>query len=175
MSNKFLIGIGAAFLAVFIFGFAAVVGVNTTSNSSQQAMAKPTQTPAPVASTPSFAAQAPVPDASPAPKTEVTFSTLSPAAALPVQDSDLQKLAAAVKLGQTNTGDVGKDVWAQETPVAEKLLQGLCDCDQRNWLTHFVKTGHDAISGSQDYYQSVQLLAQLRVSNQQASASQSSH
>lgn len=87
------------------------------------------------------------------------------ATGLAVQDSDIAQLAAAVKLGTTNTASVGKDVWARETPVAERLLNGLCDCDQRNWLKHFVQTGNEAINGSENYYQSVQLLETLRRSN----------
>ena len=87
-----------------------------------------------------------------------------------ILDSDLARLADAVKLGKTNTGDVSKNVWAEETPIARRLLKGMCDCDQRNWLNHFVKTGEEAASGSEDYYQSVQVLATLRRNDQELGA-----
>jgi GMP synthase-like glutamine amidotransferase len=80
--------------------------------------------------------------------------------AVTVQRSDINQLAAAVKLG--SSASVGKEVWARETPVAKRLLNGLCDCEQRNWLIHFVETGDQAMAGSQQYSQSVQHLAKLR-------------
>jgi hypothetical protein len=83
----------------------------------------------------------------------------------PVFDSDLAKLAAAVKLSPLSTGDVSKDVWIREVPIAQKLLTGMCDCDQRNWLKHFVETGQEAIAGSNHYPESIQLLATLRRGN----------
>jgi hypothetical protein len=82
-----------------------------------------------------------------------------------VSDSDLADLAASVKLGQSSTGDVGKDIWAREVPVAQKLLNGMCDCDQRNWLKHFVQTGQEAIAGSNHFPDSVQVLTKLRRSD----------
>jgi hypothetical protein len=113
----------------------------------------------------------PAPVVAPATQTAVS----PPAAPVSVQNSDIDSLAAAVKLGEPNAGGVGKEVWARETPVAEKLLQGLCDCDQRNWLKHFVKAGNEALSGSENYYQSIQELAKLRRSDQDLTAAQASH
>jgi hypothetical protein len=82
-----------------------------------------------------------------------------------VLPSDIDNLAAAVNLNGPVVGDVSKDVWLREVPVAQKLLTGICDCDQRNWLKHFISTGQEAISGSSNYAQSVQLLATLRRAN----------
>jgi hypothetical protein len=96
--------------------------------------------------------------------TPIPLQNPSPASAMAVQDSDIAQLAAAVNLGSASAG-VSKDVWARETPVAQKLLNGLCDCDQRNWLNHFVETGNEALSGSENYDKSVQVLATLRRSN----------
>jgi len=180
MSNKFLIAVGTAFFFVFVMGIAAVVSVNLmneqTTVASQQATTQPAEAPLPVS--PALAPQSggqPTSMVSTSVKAAVSPQNSYPPVPVPVLDSDLVKLAAAVKLGAANTGDVSKEVWARETPIAEKLLQGLCDCDQRNWLNHFVKTGHEAISGSENYYQSVQLLATLRRSNQELSAAQASH
>jgi hypothetical protein len=100
---------------------------------------------------------------------------VGPAVPYTVLDSDLANLAAAVKLSSTSTGDVGKDVWAREVPVAQRLLTGMCDCDQRNWLKHFVETGQEAISGSNHFPESVQLLAQLRRGNNELTSVQAAH
>jgi hypothetical protein len=177
MTNKFLIGIGVSFLFVFALGIAAVVGINSLSEQttviSDPATTKPAIAflPAPPSLVPEAQAQdQPAPVVSPVLPT-AAFPAVIP---VPVLDSDLASLAAAVKLGGSNTGDAGKEVWARETPIAKKLLRGLCDCDQRNWLNHFVKTGNEAMSGSEDFYQSVQLLAKLRRNNQELSVTQAS-
>jgi hypothetical protein len=178
MTNKFLIGIGAAFFSVFVLAVASVVSINSmTEQRSRPATTKPAA-PSLLAS-PGTEAQPmeppPAPVASPDIKTAGSPQISPPGAVATVQDSDLQKLADAVKLGRTNTGDVGKDVWAREVPVAQKLLQGLCDCDQRNWLKHFVETGNQAVSGSEQYYQSVQILATLRRNDRQLATDRASH
>lgn len=178
MTNKFLVGVGAAFFAVFALGIAAVVGISnlTTTQTSPLARTKPAEVAPPASPSPTSAVQT---LDQPAPVIALTSSVVSSQVShgsLPiVHDSDLAQLASEVKLGQANTGDVGKDVWARETPVAQKLLQGLCDCDQRNWLKHFVQTGNQALTGSEEYYQSVQLLATLRRSNNEVSTNQVSH
>jgi hypothetical protein len=169
MSHRFLIGIGVAFFAVLAFGVAAVVGVTAMSESA--GTSSQTITSASVVTTAD-----PTPAAAPALQPRVAADPTPRAAspALPnaahdtgvtVQDSDIAQLADAVKLGRTNSGAVSKEVWVRETPIAQRLLNGLCDCDQRNWLKHFVQTGNEAINGSENYYQSVQLLATLRRSN----------
>jgi hypothetical protein len=78
---------------------------------------------------------------------------------------DLDRLAAAVHLRDPEMG-ASKQVWAVELPIAQSLLQRPCDCDERNWLKHYVKTAQDALSGSEDYVHSIQLLATLRRSDQ---------
>ena len=177
MNTRFLIVIGVAFLLVFVCGVAAVVGINSIS---EQTVASTQVTPVTttksaqssdaVSPLSSLKVEAPEParaGTSPAIPTVVVSHPTTP---MPVLDSDLVQLAAAVKLSGTNTGDVSREVWARETPIAQRLLHGLCDCDQRNWLNHFVKTGNEALSGSDDYYQSVQLLAKLRRNDQELSA-----
>jgi hypothetical protein len=171
MSPKFLIGVGVAFFGVLVLGIAAVVSVTTMSESSTASSQVVSNPPIATASDP-----APTPAAPFAPQQSAAATpnsaSATPAAqssaigsAVTVQDSDIAQLASAVKLGTPTAGSISKEVWARETPVAEKLLNGLCDCDQRNWLKHFVQTGNEAISGSENYYQSVQVLGTLRRSN----------
>ncbi|MEJ0000141.1 MAG: hypothetical protein WDO13_13810 [Verrucomicrobiota bacterium] len=168
MSNRFLIGIGIAFVVIFGIGFAAVIGI--TSLTDEVTVADYAQTQKPVdasvstAVAPSFA-----PFTAPAAQHEASATTEVRGTPIVgsqiVLDTDLAKLAAAVKLGGSATGDVSKDVWARQIPVAQKLLKKMCDCDQRNWLNHFVQTGQEAVSGSHHYPESVQLLAKLRRSD----------
>lgn len=169
MSPRFLIGICVAFFGVLALGVAAVVGVTAMSESpgaSGKVAAAPTVTTALEPALAVSAAPQTVVAATPAPPSVIpTAPTAPPSTGVVVQNSDIDQLANAVKLGTSNSGTVSKEVWARETPVAEKLLNGMCDCDQRNWLKHFVQTGNEAINGSENYYQSVQLLATLRRSD----------
>jgi len=171
MNDKFFIGIGAAFFLVFFLGIAVVMGFEmVTDQPSHLTAAKPADKPLPVASS-----LPPAPEVqTPAPSAELTLAAqptpspliVQPANPTPVADSDLVQLAEAVNLGGTNPNGVSKEVWAREVPVAERLLQGICDCDQRNWLKHFVETGNEALSGSEDYFQSIQVLTKLRRNDQ---------
>lgn len=181
MSNRFLIGIAAAFFAVFAIGIGAVVGIahmsdqTTISDVSSSTSAETTR-----ASTAAFVPfspklQDPESATSPVVQAPAPVGDAGKPTGIVVTDSDINQLADAVRLGAQKTGDVGKDVWARETPIAKKLLNGMCDCDQRNWLKHFVLTGQEAISGSENYYQSVQLLATLRRNNSELSANQVRH
>jgi len=177
MNSRFLMGLGLAFALVFVCGLAAVLSVNSMTDrvsvtsvpavkqgapsvvsAPVTAIATPVSLPNPAA------AAAPVAGAAPAGSTGYT-----------VLDSDLANLAAAVKLGATSTGDVTRDVWVRELPIAQNLQKGMCDCDQRNWLKHFVETAQEAISGSNHYPASVQLLAQLRRGNNVLTTAQAAH
>ncbi len=162
---------GAAFFAVLALGIAAVIGVSAVNDSPSVA-----REPAPVIPLAAAPPSVPVAETIPEPaqpmadapslRAPPSSPNLAFGTGYTVQDSDIGRLAAAVKLGGSAAGgDVGKEVWARETPIAEKLLQGLCDCDQRNWLKHFVETGHEAVNGSEDYPRSVEQLATLRRSN----------
>jgi hypothetical protein len=164
MLTRFLIGTGLAFALVFIAGIAAILSVT------QDADRIGTVT------TPASAVNGSVPVAEATPNlhmpnpravAQVSVPAINAASTVPcpVFDSDLAKLAAAVKLSPLSTGDVSKDVWIREVPIAQKLLTGMCDCDQRNWLKHFVETGQEAIAGSNHYPESIQLLATLRRGN----------
>jgi hypothetical protein len=147
MSRRFILTIAAGFVLIFAFGVAAVIGVNNLGTSTggvkSASVITPQSAPAQVVASVPVAPQ-----------------PLAPSNPVAVQRSDINKLAAAVKLGTNQS--VNKDVWVRETPVAAKLENAMCDCDQRNWLKHFVETGNDAISGSPHFDESLHLLATLR-------------
>ncbi len=79
-----------------------------------------------------------------------------------VPDSALQKLAAGVHLNASNANGMNKDLWAQQVPLAQKLVQGMCDCEQRNWLNQFIATGNFALADdAANYYPSLNNLVGL--------------
>jgi len=78
-----------------------------------------------------------------------------------VLPADLNNLADKVKLDGGALQNVDAAEWAQQLPNVEQMLQGTCDCEQRNWLNRFVTTANDAIAGSNDYFASVQILDHL--------------
>jgi hypothetical protein len=180
MSNKFLYGMAAAFFAVFALGIGAVIGIAHVSDQTTISDVSSSSAPDTLhVATPAFAPFASTLEVRNEPAPVLTRTTAPAATAgaptgIPVTDADINQLAAAVKLGAQGTGDVGKNVWARETPVAEKLLNGMCDCDQRNWLNHFVETGKEAVSGSENYFHSVQLLSALHRSDKDLTANQPS-
>ena len=175
MSTRFLFVITVGFFVVLALAVAAVVTVNHWNEAQKDdsliVSSAPAVSVAP-AQPPVVISTAPAPVV-PAKVLAAVSETPGSGAGVTVQNSDIDQLATAVRLGDSSVS-VGKEVWAKETPVAQKLLQGLCDCDQRNWLKHFVETGNEAISGSDHYYQSVQLLSKLRRGDQDL-ATQASH
>jgi len=78
-----------------------------------------------------------------------------------VNASDLDNLAAQVHLKNASLADVDKSQWKKALVKAQQLLQGACDCEERNWLNHFVETGNDALAGSQEFQDSAKLLVSL--------------
>ena len=36
--------------------------------------------------------------------------------------------------------------------MAQKFSVGLCDCEQRNWLNHFIEMGNAALANADDDY-----------------------
>jgi hypothetical protein len=78
-----------------------------------------------------------------------------------VTPKDLENLAQLVNLQDAPQQDFKKEQWEKAIPIAEKLSNGSCDCEQRNWLTQFIATGQMALSGSEDYYKHAQFLATL--------------
>ena len=93
--------------------------------------------------------------------------TVSPIPPLPVNatsvpDEYFLKLAAMVDLAGAKDHRPDKKHWEQALAIAQNLSGGPCDCEQRNWLNHFMEMGNYALSDAdQDYYQSAQLMATL--------------
>ncbi len=160
MSIRFLLGMALAFMVVFVVGVAAVISITSmTDRPSVSDLTPSSHVPVPL-----------VVQAATSPA-HATIGTVMPDVVLV---SDIDSLAAAVKLTNLASG-VSKDVWAREVPIAQKLLTGMCDCDQRNWLKHFVQTGQQAVAGSSEYAQSVRHLAALRRCNADLISSQGAH
>jgi hypothetical protein len=166
MTNKFFLLVASAFLMVFGLGVAAVVGITSMTDHATVA-ADDVTVKAPAAEAASQPAVVPLTgdvQIRPAPEASSTPAPAPVSAAVIVGMDDINRLASAVHLGDIS-GAVTKDVWSAQLPVAQKLLDGMCDCDQRNWLNHFVETAQEAVSGSQHYQQSIQVLAKLRRAN----------
>ena len=91
-----------------------------------------------------------------------------PANATNVPDEDLLKLSASVDLANALDRSIDKERWARVMPVAEKLVQGPCDCEQRNWLNHFIAMGEAARNGAdEEYRQLAGLLVKLARNDKQ--------
>jgi len=183
MNERFTIGVILAFFVVLVVGVLGAVGVTRLGEVSSPLPAAPATQIADIVPANGSALmqdmmtkpEMPLPKApAPQPQPPSALIITAPTGQV-VSTADIEQLADAVKLGQPAGGDVSKAVWAQETPIAQKMLQGECDCDQRNWLNHFVKTGNYAMTGSEDYFQSVQLLSQLRRGNQTQPVNQTGH
>ena len=166
MSRNFVLILAASFLGVFVLAIGAVIAVNSLTQPLAQPVAVVPAPPPPAAATPApspFAVSKPSVAPLPAlqtPSSEFAGGTTG----VTVQRSDIDQLAMAVKLG--DPASVGKDVWAREVPAAKQLLRGMCDCDQRNWLNHFIETGDEAVSGSSKFAESAKELSHLRRSDE---------
>ena len=163
MKRQIGTGFALAWIAALGVIIAAFIGLNTWM--ARPAAVVPT-TPeiapaAPVAETAPSVSAPPAPSAAPSPGMSAPNTVSND----PVTVLDLDHLGSAVHLREPAMG-ASKQVWAAELPIAQSLLQRPCDCDQRNWLKHYVKTAQDALLGSEDYVPSIQLLATLRRSNQ---------
>ena len=94
-----------------------------------------------------------------------------PANAASIPDEDLLKLSAMIDLASARDRDPDKKRWAQALPIAQMLLQGPCDCEQRNWLNHFVEAGNDALTDATDrFHEHVWLVSNLARNDSQAMA-----
>ena len=119
-----------------------------------------------------------VPLAQASPSAEPVATALSPVSIPPlptnatsVPDDDLLRLSALVDLASAADRPPNKDGWRQAISIAEQLQQGPCDCEQRNWLHHFVETGNSALGGSSsDYAENAQLMLTLARNDKQAMA-----
>ena len=94
-----------------------------------------------------------------------------PANATSIPDEDLLRLAGMVDLAGASDHRPDKVRWTQALAAAEKLQAGPCDCEQRNWLNHFVEMGNYALSGADEgYAQSARLMATLGRNDRDAMA-----
>ena len=173
-------------LFLFIFGAASVAAialnkirknqhrpsetaVSTMDNQNPTPIPSPVQTAVPVVA----GVVTPVPTSVPADPAATAAITLTalPADATAVPDETLLQLSNLVDLAHATTRPPNKQRWAQAVPVASKLMEGPCDCDQRNWLKHFVKMGNDVFSNSDtDYMAEAGLLSTIRRSDTQHSS-----
>lgn len=104
-----------------------------------------------------------------APLAEISIFPL-PANAAFVPDENLLQLSALVDLPNAANRNIDKSPWPQAVAVAEVLAQGPCDCEQRNWLNHFIEMGNDAISGADDaYYKLADLMVKMARNDKQLS------
>ena len=138
-----------------------VAASSTTANQTSAPVSTPVQVVAPA----EVNRNSPKPTATPASPTATATVTLTalPADATSVPDDALSQLSNLVDLKHAATQPPDKQRWAQAIPAASKLMEGPCDCDQRNWLKHFVKMGNAAFSDSHtDYSEEAQLLSTIR-------------
>ena len=88
-----------------------------------------------------------------------------PANATSVPDADLLKLSAMVNLPNAEERRIDKEQWGRALPIARQLVQGPCDCEQRNWLNHYIEMGENALAGSNDAYFKLAILMQKMARN----------
>ena len=94
-----------------------------------------------------------------------------PVGATKVPDGHLLKLSAMVNLTNAEERHIDKDQWSRAVPIARRLVQGPCDCEQRNWLNHFIAMGDSALAGSDaDYYKLAGLMRKMARNDQQLAA-----
>ncbi len=163
----------AAVLVVSVLAFGVVEGTGllvppTSAESpprpdvpdSATAVTPPRTTPATVSTVPAGNATVTMANSAPATQGSPDF---------PIHDSDLKTLGAMVDLGNAAKETPNKEHWTRAIAVAQTLLNGPCDCEQRNWLTHFVDTGNAALADSPDYYKLAQVLPTLALNDQRNS------
>jgi hypothetical protein len=162
MTTKFLtlvtlIAFTTLLLAVVVI--ARISPPTVTAKEPQQPTAPPTIT-----------IRAPVPITSLS--TEPTPQEQTPAFTQPlanaVNTTDLSNLAAAVHLKSATLADIDKNQWKTALPKAKQLLNGACDCEERNWLNHFVETGNEALSSDKEYEPSAKFLLTLPKNDEEA-------
>jgi hypothetical protein len=171
MSDKFLIRIAIAAFATLMLAFAAVEGINYLSPKAEnvETIAQRQAPPPPTIAIRDSQTANPMANQ---PPPEVEIPQFNQPISGAVNASDLRDLAHQVNLKNTDLADVDKDQWKQALPKAQKLLGGACDCEQRNWLTHFIETGGYAISGSTQYQDSAKFLSTLPKDDQEATTHQ---
>ena len=152
MTNKFLIQLSVGAFTVFML--ALVVVARVSSGTPAIATVEVPHAPQIVHAGMTMETQTP-----PRPADEPLF--VQPLANS-VRTADLDNLAARVHLKNASLADVDKNQWKIALVRAQQFLQGgACDCEERNWLNHFVETGNQALSGAKEYQDSAKFLAAL--------------
>jgi len=167
MTNRFLLGLVLVAFTAFLVVFSVVEGMNMSTENALKpihpiASANREQPPSlQLTSSTSSSSSVIIPSA-------ISFNTSTKTDSDPklIQDVDLKSLASLVNLAAAKQGSPNKDQWTQAIPIANKLLQGPCDCEQRNWLNQFVTMGNYALAGSPQYYQSARLMDTLPLNDQ---------
>ncbi len=173
-AGKYLIGATIAIVAILFIGLLgyAIPQRNAQKQVAPQAIAPSLEIPPRPQSGTELKKIAPAESAN---QTELisvaeTIPPLPPNATA-VPDRDLLALAQAVDLPNATSHRPDKERWKQALLVAERLEQGPCDCEQRNWLTHFIEMGHFALVGPEaDYREAARLLSTLGRNDAQAMA-----
>jgi len=169
MTNKFFIQLAIVAFAVLILALAVIGGISYRHPTAPQPVAHQ-QLPAPTGLiVRQYQTIAPPPEE---PGQEVQTPIFTEPLDHPVNVSDLQSLAASVHLKKTNLGEMDRSLWKKALPQAQKLLQGACDCEERNWLNHFVETGNAALTDPKEYLESAKLLVSLPKNDDEATKHQ---
>lgn len=173
--EKCVVGLGACVSALLLWAIIAASGTGQNKPSQTTSQIAPIST---VAKSPrdhasSFGesvALRSVPETTSA-RPDVEQSNPLPANATSVPDANLLQLGRMVNLASARDQQPDKNQWTRAVSVAEKLLEGPCDCAQRVWLKHFVEMGNYAISDSNgEYHETAMLMATLGRNNREAMA-----
>jgi hypothetical protein len=161
MSDKFLIRIAIAAFATLLLALGAVGAINYFSPKTDSTTSL-TQQEQPAPAKPAFVVRESQTSNS---MTDVPAQVHVPQFNQPISKavtaSELKNLALQVNLTNIKASASDKEQWQKAIPKAQELLSGACDCEQRNWLTHFVEAGNDAVSGDNQFEDTAKFLATL--------------
>lgn len=169
--NPSIVRVGVVSLLLLVVTAGLAVDFNRHKNP-PLAPARPPARQEQAAPTAIATAATPAPPAAPSipPVVTVTFAPL-PADATVIPDDYLLKLSGMVNLANARDETPDKAQWRQATTVAEHLQAGPCDCEQRNWLHHFVEMGTAVESDDKfRYYELADLMRTLGRNDAQAMA-----
>ncbi len=171
MNNKFLVQIAIFAFGGLLLAFAVIEGVDYLHPQPEET---PVASGPPVTHTAVIVQQSlPINPVAVQQEQQQELQAQTPVVVQPIANSvdraQLENLAESVHLKNLSTD---RDQWKRALPKAQHLLQGACDCEQRNWLNHFVETGNEALNGSNDYQQSAKFLLTLPKNDKEATSHQ---
>ena len=153
--EKYIAGMGVCISGLLVFAVAAFNGSNDkTSKTTAQSAPAFNGTTSLQNQAPDFR-QSPALHSAPATSAPVVVAQIDPlpANATYVPDGNLQQLSVMVNLAEATVQAPDKKQWTEAVAVAQKLMEGPCDCAQRVWLKNFIAMGNYALSGSTSQYQ----------------------